>query len=105
MEFWFKLYLVAEKVVFSNRDTYIYRKNFTTSKYATLKHIRSDMQQRLNFIAFLRAKGMNTNNFVNSLEVELHHIKTNLELDQFEHREVIGYIEEVLLLLEVNINP
>ena len=105
MEFWFKLYLVAEKVVFSNRDTYIYRKNFTTSKYATLKHIRSDMQQRLNFIAFLRAKGMNTNNFVNSLEVELHHIKTNLELDQLEHREVIGYIEEVLLLLEVNINP
>lgn len=105
MEFWFKLYLVAEKVVFSNRDTYIYRKNFTISKYATLKHIRSDMQHRLNFIAFLRAKGMNTNNFVNSLEVELHHIKTNLELDQFEHREVIGYIEEVLLLLEVNINP
>lgn len=105
MEFWFKLYLVAEKVVFSNRDTYIYRKNSTISKYATLKHIRSDMQQRLNFIAFLRAKGMDTNNFVNSLEVELHHIKTNLELDQFEHREVIGYIEEVLLLLEVNINP
>ena len=105
MEFWFKLYLVAEKVVFSNRDTYIYRKNVTISKYATLKHIRSDMQHRLNFIAFLRAKGMDTNNFVNSLEVELHHIKTNLELDQFEHREVIGYIEEVLLLLEVNINP
>ena len=105
MEFWFKLYLVAEKVVFSNRDTYIYRKNFTISKYATLKHIRSDMQQRLNFIAFLRAKGMDTNYFVNSLEGELHHIKTNLELDQFEHREVIGYIEEVLLLLEVNINP
>ena len=105
MEFWFKLYLVAEKVVFSNRDTYVYRKNFTISKYATLKHIRSDMQQRLNFIAFLRAKGMDTNNFVNSLEGELHHIKTNLELDQFEHREVIGYIEEVLLLLEVNINP
>ena len=105
MEFWFKLYLVAEKVVFSNRDTYIYRKNFTISKYATLKHIQSDMQQRLNFIAFLRAKGMDTNYFVNSLECELHHIKTNLELDQFEHREVIGYIEEVLLLLEVNINP
>ena len=32
-------------------------------------------------------------------------MKTELELDQFEHREVIGYIEEVLLLLEVNINP
>lgn len=105
MEFWFKLYLVAEKVVFSNRDTYIYRKNFTTSKYATLKHIRSDMQQRLNFIAFLRAKGMNTNNFVNELLNRLYDMKTNLELDQFEHREVIGYIEEVLLLLEVNINP
>ncbi len=105
MEFWYKVYLKVNKVVFVNRDTYIYRKNSTISKYATLKHIRSDMQQRLNFIAFLRAKGMDTNNFVNSLEVELHHIKTNLELDQFEHREVIGYIEEVLLLLEVNINP
>lgn len=105
MEFWFKLYLIAEKVVFSNRDTYVYRRDLNDSRYATLKHIKSYVQQRLNFIAFLRAKGMDTNNFVNSLEGELHHIKTNLELDQFEHREVIGYIEEVLLLLEVNINP
>ena len=105
MEFWFKLYLVAEKVVFSNRDTYIYRRNFTISKYAALKHIRSDVQQRLNFIAFLRAREMNTNNFVNSFKGELHHIKTNLELDQLEHREVMRYIEEVMLLLDVNINP
>ena len=105
MEFWFKLYLVAEKVVFSNRDTYIYRRNFTISKYAALKHIRSDVQQRLNFIAFLRAREMNTNNFVNSFKGELHHIKTNLELDQLEHREVMRYIEEVMLLLYVNINP
>lgn len=105
MEFWFKLYLIAEKSVFSNRDTYVYRRDLNDSRYATLKHIKSDVQQRLNFIAFLRARGMDTDNFVNALLNKLYGMKMNLELDQFEHREVIGYIEDVLLLLEVNINP
>lgn len=105
MEFWFKLYLIAEKSVFSNRDTYIYRRDFTISKYNTLKHIKSDVQQRLNFISSLGVRGIDTNNFVNSLKGELHRIKTDLELDQLEHREVMRYIEEVMLLLEVNINP
>ena len=105
MEFWFKLYLIAEKVVFSNRDTYVYRRDLNVSRYATLKHIRSDVQQRLNFIAFLRARGMDTDNFVNALLNTLYGMKMNLELDQLEHREVMRYIEEVVLLLEVNINP
>ena len=105
MEFWFKLYLIAEKSVFSNRDTYVYRRDLTDSRYATLKHIRSDVQQRLNFIAFLRARGMDTDNFVNALLNKLYDMKMDLELDQLEHREVMRYIEEVLLLLDVNINP
>lgn len=105
MEFWFKLYLIAEKVVFSNRDTYVYCRDLNDSRYATLKHIRSDVQQRLNFIAFLRARGMDTDNFVNELLNTLYGIKMNLELDQLEHRKVMRYIEEVMLLLEVNINP
>lgn len=105
MEFWFKLYLITEKVVFSNRDTYVYRRDLNDSRYATLKHIRSDVQQRLNFIAFLRARGMDTDNFVNALLNTLYGMKMNLELDQLEHREVMRYIEEVVLLLEVNINP
>lgn len=105
MEFWFKLYLIAEKVVFSNRDTYVYRRDLTDSKYATLKHIQSDVQHRLNFIAFLRARGMDTDNFVHELLNRLYDMKTELELDQLEHRKVMRYIEEVLLLLEVNINP
>ena len=100
MEFWFKLYLIAEKSVFSNRDTYL-----NDSRYATLKHIKSDVQQRLNFIAFLRARGMDTDNFVNALLNTLYGMKMNLELDQLEHREVMRYIDEVILLLEVNINP
>lgn len=105
MEFWFKLYLIAEKSVFSNRDTYVYRRDLTDSRYATLKHIKSDVQQRLNFIAFLRARGMDTDNFVNALLNKLYGMKMNLELDQLEHREVMRYIEEVVLLLDVNINP
>lgn len=105
MEFWFKLYLIAEKSVFSNRDTYVYRRDLNDSRYATLKHIKSDVQQRLNFIAFLRARGMDTDNFVNALLNTLYGMKMNLELDQLEHREVMRYIEEVVLLLEVNINP
>ena len=105
MEFWFKLYLIAEKSVFSNRDTYVYRRDLNDSRYATLKHIRSDVQQRLNFIAFLRARGMDTDNFVNDLLNKLYGMKMNLELDQLEHREVMRYIEEVVLLLKVNINP
>lgn len=105
MEFWFKLYLIAEKSVFSNRDTYVYRRDLNDSRYATLKHIKSDVQQRLNFIAFLRARGMDTDNFVSALLNKLYGMKMNLELDQLEHREVMRYIEEVVLLLEVNINP
>ena len=105
MEFWFKLYLIAEKVVFSNRDTYVYRRDLTDSKYASLKHTQSDVQHRLNFIAFLRARGMDTDNFVNALLNKLYGMKMNLELDQLEHREVMRYIEEVMLLLDVNINP
>ena len=81
MEFWFKLYLIAEKVVFSNRDTYVYRRDLNDSRYATLKHIKSDVQQRLNFIAFLRARGMDTDNFVNALLNKLYGMKMNLELD------------------------
>lgn len=105
MEFWFKLYLIAEKSVFSNRDTYVYRRDLNDSRYATLKHIRSDVQQRLNFIAFLRARGMDTDNFVNALLNKLYDMKMDLEFDQLEHRKVMRYIEEVMLLLEVNINP
>ena len=105
MEFWFKLYLIAEKVVFSNRDTYVYRRDLNDSRYATLKHIKSYVQQRFNFIAFLVARGMDTDNFVNELRNKLYDIKTNWEFDQLEHRKVMRYIEEVLLLLEVNINP
>ena len=105
MEFWFKLYLIAEKSVFSNRDTYVYRRDLNDSRYATLRHIKSDVQQRLNFIAFLRARGMDTDNFVNALLNKLYGMKMNLELDQLEHREVMRYIEEVMLLLDVNINP
>ena len=105
MEFWFKLYLIAEKSVFSNRDTYVYRRDLNDSRYATLKHIKSDIQQRLNFIFFLRARGMDTDNFVNALLNTLYEMKMELELDQLEHREVMRYIEEVMLLLDVNINP
>lgn len=105
MEFWFKLYLIAEKSVFSNRDTYVYRRDLNDSRYATLKHIKSDVQQRLNFISFLRARGMDTDNFVNALLNTLYEMKMELELDQLEHREVMRYIEEVMLLLDVNINP
>ena len=105
MEFWFKLYLIAEKSVFSNRDTYVYRRDLNDSRYATLKHIKSDVQQRLNFISFLRARGMDTDNFVNALLNTLYEMKMELELDQLEHREVMRYIEEVMLLLYVNINP
>ena len=105
MEFWFKLYLITEKSVFSNRDTYVYRRDLNDSRYATLKYIKFYIQQRFNFIAFLVARGMDTDNFVNELRNKLYDIKTNWEFDQLEHREVMRYIEEVMLLLEVNINP
>lgn len=48
---------------------------------------------------------MDTDNFVNALLNTLYEMKMELELDQLEHREVMRYIEEVMLLLDVNINP
>ena len=58
MEFWLKLYLISNKVVFVNRDSYIYRLD-NVDRHFGLEKIRSDIQQRLNFIAFLAVRGVN----------------------------------------------
>ena len=52
MEFWYKLYLISDKIVYVNKDTYIYRTSNDKYKHFELEKIRSDIQHRLNFIDF-----------------------------------------------------
>jgi len=44
MEFWYKLYLISDKIVYVNKDTYIYRTSNDEYKHFELEKIRSDIQ-------------------------------------------------------------
>ena len=60
MEFWYKVYLKVNKVVFVNRDTYTYRIHSTSAaNNLTVEKLKSSMQHRLAFIAILAARGIN----------------------------------------------
>ena len=62
MEFWFKLYLISAKIVYVNRDSYIYRVS-DHSGHFDLEKFRSDLQQYLNFLTFLSIKGFDTSRY------------------------------------------
>ena len=43
MEFWYKLFLISDKIVYINKDTYIYRTSNDEYKHFELEKIRSDI--------------------------------------------------------------
>lgn len=62
MEFWFKLYLISARIVYVNRDSYIYRVS-DCSRHVSLEKFRSDLQQYLNFLTFLSIKGFDISRY------------------------------------------
>ncbi len=100
MEYWLKLYLISNKVVYVNRDSYIYRVDNIDRHFGAEK-IRSDIQQRLNFIAFLAIRGIDISKYVNScLSVIKYRVEKLKELPVYDASETVRWLHEVMFLLE-----
>ena len=100
MEYWLKLYLISNKVVYVNRDSYIYRVDNINRHFGAEK-IRSDIQQRLNFIAFLAIRGIDISKYVNScLSVIKYRVEKLKELPVYDASETVRWLHEVMFLLE-----
>ena len=100
MEFWLKLYLISNKIVYINRDSYVYRID-NGGRHFGLEKIRSDIQQRLNFIAFLAVRGMDISKYVNScLSIIQYQVERLKESPEYDTTETIRWLQEVMFLLE-----
>ena len=100
MEFWLKLYLISNKIVYINRDSYVYRID-NGGRHFGLEKIRSDIQQRLNFIAFLAVRGMDISKYVNScLSIIQYQVERLKESPEYDTTETIRWLQEVKFLLE-----
>ena len=100
MEFWFKIYMVSDRVVYVNKETYNYRTDERISKHFTLDAVRSDIQQRLNFIALLSSRGIETKGYVDECLKKLHEKKKWLENVELDSTETMRWINETIYLLQ-----
>ena len=100
MEFWYKLYLISDKIVYVNKDNYIYRTSSDEYKHFELEKIRSDIQQRLNFIAFLTARKLEVSSYVDDCIVYLRYLVDKIKFEELEFTQTARWLQEVLFLLE-----
>ena len=101
MEFWYKLYLISDKIVYVNKDTYNYRKYGNASlKYIDAKNKYSDIQQRLNFISILATNGRNIRGYIENLLIHLEISLEELKNSNQESDETFRWIEEILFLFK-----
>ena len=98
MEFWYKLYLVSEKVVYLNRDTYTHRKYSDKLDYIDSEMIYSDIQQRLQFISILAAKNIDAKDYIENLILHLNYRIGFLEANLSTSKEM-RWLKETLFLL------
>lgn len=100
MEFWFKLYLISARIVYVNRDSYIYRVS-NRSRHFGLEKFRSDLQQYLNFLTFLSIKGFDISKYkdrcISLIKGRDQIVK---ELADYDTDENIRWFNETLFLLE-----
>ena len=100
MEFWYKVYLFSYKVVYVNRDAYIYRTYGDLKIYST-EAIRSDIQQRLNFLTFLGIRGVNKHSYIENF---ITHLKWRIE-EQVKQglgdTETTRWLKETLFLIDI----
>ena len=96
-----KLYLISSKIVYSNRDTYIYRTDKHKNKHPELEKIRSDIQQRMNFITFLVARKIDTTKYLSHFILFLKDRRQVVnEQTTYDATKTIRWIDEILFLLE-----
>ena len=98
MEFWYKLYLVSEKVVYLNRDTYTLRKYSDVQNYLSSEFVCSDIQQRLQFISILAAKHIDVKDYIENLILLLNYRIGFLEGHSSTSKDM-RWLKETLFLL------
>lgn len=98
MEFWYNLYLVSEKVVYLNRDTYTLRKYSDVQNYLNPEFVCSDIQQRLQFISILAAKNIDVKNYIENLILLLNYRIGFLEGHSSTSKDM-RWLKETLFLL------
>ena len=100
MEFWYKVYLKVNKVVFVNRDTYTYRIHSTSAaNNLTVEKLKSSVQHRLAFIAILAARGINIESYVQDYIRHLYDVMAVIENQGLEADETLRWIREMMYLL------
>ena len=99
MEFWSKVFLIANKVVYVNRDTYIYRTSNDNSKHYEAENIRNNIEQRLIFLAMLAARGMDIVNYLPDYMQYMKVNKVKLSEELGETNETVRWLKEILFLL------
>ena len=104
MEFWFKLYLIVQKIVYINRDSYNYRTDINAARYFTPEKIRSDVEQHLKFITFLAVKNFNIGKYIENFIEHLKYSKYILleSVGMESSTDTLRWIEELLYLLEIS---
>ena len=100
MEFWYKLFLISDKIVYINKDSYIYRTSNDEYKHFELEKIRSDIQQRLNFLAVLVARGMSVTSYVDDLLNYLHFLEIKLKEEGRYSNKTARWLKEILFLFK-----
>ena len=98
MEFWYKLYLLSEKVVYLNRDTYTLRKYSDIQNYLSPEFVCSDIQQRLQFISILVAKNIDVKDYIENLILLLNYRIGFLEGNSSTSKDM-RWLKETLFLL------
>lgn len=98
MEFWYKLYLLSEKVVYLNRDTYTLRKYSDVQNYLNPEIVCSDLQHRLQFISVLAAKHIDVKDYIENLILLLNYRIGFLEGHSSTSKEM-RWLKETLFLL------
>jgi glycosyltransferase len=102
MEFWYKLYLFSNKIIYINKDTYNYRKYGNASlKSIDAKNKYSDIQQRLNFISILATNGRNIRGYIENLLIHLEISLDELKNSNQESDASYRWLEETLFLFKV----
>ena len=102
MEFWYKLYLFSNKIIYINKDTYNYRKYGNASlKYIDAKNKYSAIQQRLSFISILATNGRNIRGYIENLLIHLEISLDELKNSNQESDASYRWLEETLFLFKV----
>ena len=99
MEFWSKAFLISTKIVYENKDTYIYRTNNDHSKYYEAENVRSNVEQRLIFLAILAFRGMDITNHLTDYMHFMNVSKMKLSEEVGETNETVQWLKESLFLL------